>query len=176
MELYKDLDGVFKFKGVLSFREKNKHLFSIKEYIFKEIDLIVKAEDSFVDQFYRRNVYSENTEVNLIIKLFKDGLLDSKIKDVFTTKETYYCKRDYEENWDYIMTTLQVYFEMYGYGFNNTICYSISLEELFKMEFSKIPKRLVDLFLFNGINLQSKNKTNEVLKLTTKKITNYATS
>jgi len=161
--------------NVCELRKNEPQSFFIETFDFDLLKYQVKIQDKARGSFAKENTYrnySENDTVNLITYAFEEGLLDKRIKGVCSgkTRGSEYCKRDYMEDWDIILKSLAVWIPLFSYGFNNSVSYKISLETLLECDSELIPNNIKDIFLRFDIDLNSKNKLQQVTKLLTQKI------
>lgn len=145
------------------------------EYDFKELDYKAYVNDrtcqgQSVNGLYCVK-YSENDYANCILIAFESELLDSRIVNMYTQKGySIYYPRDYKYQWNHILKSLTIDFIMYGYGYNNFLCYSLNVRDVFLLDYKLISDEVIDIFNFHGINLKNKNKQNELIKLFNKQI------
>lgn len=158
---------------------KNTHTFNDYEFNFELIDYKIIIEDVIQDTFSKTApclLYSENDIVNLICFAFEKGILDNRIKNVFTTKEIDYFRYDYKNDWEHILESFTVRIPLFSYGFNNHVGYEISIETLFECNTDLIPISLKEIFKYHGIDLNKMKSIETLLKLINKKLMNYDTS
>jgi hypothetical protein len=198
VELYQDDDGVFRFKGKIhliteetksvvvdgetytkSHRyekefdlEELKITTNIQSYDFELLNYTVSIEDSSYYNYMNRAFrveYSKDQYVNNIIILHRKKLLDPRIKSIYTSKNrAFQCGMD----WESILRNSQVPIEMFEYGWNNSLYYTIGIQDLFEMDYKSIPKEIVDIFSNNGVSLRSKNEIEKIIRFTNQKINN----
>lgn len=196
VELYQDTDGVFKFRGGIKLwatetksvivdgetytkermyekfydLEELKHTTSIQTYDFELLNYSVRIEDSNYYNYTQRAFrveYSKDQYVNNIISLHRKKILDPRIKSIYTSKRhNSICGME----WRSILRNSRVPIEMFEYGWNNSLYYTISVEDLFQMDYKSIPKEIVEEFSNNGVSLRSKNEFEKVLRFTNQKL------
>ena len=161
-------------KTVEELRVESEHYFNDIEYSFNEIDYKLSIEEYSgftrpLSNGLRGLFYSENQYVNCICKAFELGFLDKRITNVYSGK----TQRRYD--WNDIISNMEVSIPFIEYGFNNSVYYTISIETLLNIPIKKIPENLLELFKKNGIDLNSNNINNILIKLINKKV-DYETS
>ncbi len=101
--------------------------------------------------------YSNNDEVNTILNLFDLGLLDNRIKKLYISKNDEVI--DYRmgansrtiEQYNNAVLKNELSFGLIHYGFNNSLYYSISLEDFIHIPREKLPTHVVDFFKEVGL-------------------------
>ena len=152
-------------------KEKDRY-FHNYEYEFDMLDTTLEIEEysgfsySSLSKMARRSYGSENKYVMALECAEENDLLPNKIVSISTGKTE---RRYNQDTLREIMRTLKVWVRLYDYGFNNSVYYSVSLEDFFEVPYDRIPENLSELFLKNGVNLKAKNKVNEIVKLINKK-------
>lgn len=169
------------YKTVAEFKKESPELFDHYNYDFTELNYSIKIENNMLNMHHldtHCNIeYSKNSYVNCIMMAFENGFLDNRIKNVYTQKGSWvYYPRHYKEQWNAILRDLEVDFKLYGYGFNNFICYTLNVKDIFLLNAKELPEDIIKIFSYNGINLKAKNKQIELIKLFNKQIRNYETS
>lgn len=152
--------------------ELEPYYFTTKEFNFPIINTNVIVDDYYgfdkntLSYFSSKYNYSTNEDVQLIRTLFEKGLLDKRIKDVFTSKQDY-CFNLHSPNSFHnkelikqIYDDGEVYFYLFGYGFNNSVYFSISLQDLIQIPYDNFDKKLLNLFIKEGI-LDKKGDVNK---------------
>jgi hypothetical protein len=175
---YKDFQGVTYANTVYEdikstiyeLRKKRPYSFYTSMYNFELLKFKIRIEDRIDNSFAKVPPfvnYSENNRVNLIIYAFNKGLLDSRIKSVFSGKsdQFYYYPINYKKDWMYILKTLEVNIPLFYYGFNNAVYYKISLETLLNCDSELIPEDIFNIFKRFDINLSSTNILQQVTNL-----------
>lgn len=164
--------------SVDEFRET--HLFEKTEYDFELLEYKIEIEDYSYYSFSERRpcaTYSNNKYVNLILLAFEEGLLDKRIKNVFTSgTKSFYYPITYSYDMECILNDLEVHIHLFSYGFNNSVYYTISLEDFFSSEHKKNEYLLKKMFSKYNINIDKGNDFKEIIKLILLKINNYETS
>jgi len=143
------------------------------DFDFSTINYNIKIEDNNCRSFAKKMPYinySKNDIVNLIIYAFNSGVLDNRILDIDCGKKDLYKPYRYKEQWNSILKNSSVWITLFGYGFNNTVSYKVSLKTLFDCDYNIIPEDVKSIFIYNGIDLKSKNKLKQVTNLINQKI------
>lgn len=179
-EIYSKTEYIDCHNSLCNIRANKEFQFTDIDYNFKHIDYKITIQDTQDFTLSRCNdesiIYSNNEVANLIMYAFENGLLDKRILSVFNTKVYKYYPVNYNDEWDNILKTSRVRLFLFGYGFNNSICYEVSLKTLFNINVELIPKDVISIFNHFGINLKNKNKFTEIIKLTKKIINKHDTS
>ena len=140
---------------------KDKQYFSYKYYFFKDIKEVIKVqilkvetkgvfgEDclkdiSLLNRLYKTE-YSTDEVSNNYQVLFNENLLPKKIIKLYRLNMYNCYNKDLKEN----ILNNRILFHLYGYGFNNILCYSISFDDFFKLDF----KNLSQYFIYNFQNI-----------------------
>lgn len=146
-----------------SVEELEPYYFKTKEFNFPIINTNIIVDDYYgftnrtLSYFSSKYNYSTNEDVQLILTLFEKGLLDKRIKDIFTSKHD--CSLDAHFPNSHHNKTLikQMYddgeatFVLFRYGFNNVVYFSISLQDLIQIPYDNFDKKLLNLFIKEGI-------------------------
>jgi hypothetical protein len=145
----------------------------LREYDFSAIGYSAKIKDTsmFYDGFSSflkpKIIHSENIEANLILECFDRGLLDKRIKNLYIDKtNTYYNEDNFEE----ILKHMSVPIELFKYGWNYSLYYTIPLRLLFEIPYENIPAKTKRLFQKYDIDLGKKDNLKNAIKLLTSKI------
>ena len=143
-------------------------------YDFKIIDYSVKLKNHLMSQNYITSYmvqYSENQKANGIIHLYNADFLDYRILDVFSKNNN--NRITFQEKWEMILNDGIIDVELFRYGFNNSICYKIKIEDLFRADIKNIDYEIKDLFKkYGNIDLEKGTKEDNLIKYLTKLI-NY---
>lgn len=155
--MYKDSFGIINFKGEVEYYEEKTNeievdgkkytnterenfkkkvielstsRFSKKEYKFNDIGIteIINDYDGFSGWGLSRDLggitHSKNEDANRIISAFNEGVLNPMIIDVFCSKSNRHSDNDYNVSKGYYS------FELFSYGFNNSVYYSVKIDDL----------------------------------------------
>tara|TARA_R100001163_G_C5062692_1_gene199822 strand:+ start:1167 stop:2132 length:966 start_codon:yes stop_codon:yes gene_type:complete len=165
---------------------KENEFFCFKYYYFKEIKEVIKVQavkKLMQGLFYlitNADFYNENDEnylfpkINLLNKLskikyssdelsnnyqilFNENLLPKKIIKLYRID----INNSYSEELKQNILNNRILFHLYGYGFNNILCYSISFQDFFNLDFQNLEQYFIHNFQnITKINLAkiSKNK------------------
>ena len=120
------------------------------------IDLKFKDFFGFYNQSLSHKIYnlSTNTDVNLILTAFRKKLLDKRIKHIGTRKQDTFFEYNYphfkntkreREFVEEIIENKKIDIPFFWYGFNNVVYFSISLNDLIKINYDDMPKNLLDI-------------------------------
>ena len=120
------------------------------------IDLKFKDFIGFYNKSLSQKIYniSTNTDVNLILTAFRKKLLDKRIKHIGTRKQDTFFDYEYPrfkntkaeiEFVDDIINNRKIDIPFFWYGFNNVVYFSISLNDLIKINYEDMPKNLLDI-------------------------------
>jgi hypothetical protein len=158
---------------------KKDRRFKTVQFDFKLLDYSISIEDydGFKLGFSTLNkmpVFSENHNSQLIQFAFNSGVLDKRIINVFSSNKDFYQYNinSRAEDWELILETLEVNIPFLNYGFNNMVYYTVKVETLFEADIKHIPRNIIELFNYYGIDLKSKNTFKEQLKFINSKILN----
>ena len=151
------------------------------EYAFKELDYCFKlqniSKENLLYTYYRENAdcnyhYSNNDYVSNIMRIYDLGLLDKRIKEMVCGKnDTYrYAYIHQKTDWIDILNGENIWIKLYGYGWSNSIIYSVDIQTILEMDYNKIPFQVIKLFKYGGINLKHKKVMTKALMFFNKKI------
>ena len=145
--------------------ELDNDRFFDREYYFEEIDVTEVIQDTHL--FYNglspftSTSGSTNEDVKCIVDAFNLGLLDKRILYLFTDNSTiHYDTIDY-----FILSKSEVPLQLFSYGFNNSVYYTISLEELLSIDLDKVEYRIKNWFIKKGVNLNKRDKVELALDI-----------
>lgn len=177
---------------------KENEFFCYRYYYFKEIKEVIKVQaikKQMQGLFYlitNADFYNENDEnylfpkINLLNKLSKtkystdelsnnyqvlynENLLPKKIIKLYRIDINNSYNKDLKQN----ILNNRILFHLYGYGFNNILCYSISFDDFFKLDFKNLSQYFINNFQnITKINLEKISKDKLKYKLN-EFVTNY---
>jgi len=142
---------IYEILSVEEIKKQNKIIYDV--YFFNEINLKIEVEKTENINFLNRlNIlavsgsqihyfdHSENTFVNDVLTLFDNQLLNKEIVNVFVSKY------DYDKILFKSIVKNKITFIHYNYGFQNTLYYSISINDFFMLDFKNLPKYFKNYF------------------------------
>lgn len=154
LEMYRCKGGVIRFKGMVNYMKRETKEVVVDGEIYTKTKLVdVNKMVSELDVNLSRNYeyefkdlgitevindftgllenglcsygqYSQREGANRILTAFNDGVLDSRIIDLTCGKHNRLRDNDYNVSKGYYS------FQLLSYGYNNTICYSVKIDDL----------------------------------------------